>query len=150
MRKKISSPKTKPPKTLHQSPTPADGEPVEMVLIPTGFTLTSPEQSSFRLIATQGPGTSVAGPVMAAAPRGSGFGLPVFTLVPRISYESKLPSDDALPPVEHRTFAYGGHDLIISGSMSDEVHVPQSFTLTPAGAKIKGPSKPYSAAERKK
>jgi hypothetical protein len=148
--KKTSSRKTKPPKTSQQPPTPTGGDAVEMVLVPSGFAWASPEQSDFRLTATQGPGTSVAGPEMAAAPRGSGIGLPVFTLVPRHSYEGKLPVDDVPPAVEHRTRAYGGHDLIISGSMSDGVHGPPSFTLAPAAKRIQGPSKPYTETKRTK
>jgi hypothetical protein len=120
-----------------------------MVLVPSGFAWTSPEQSNFRLMATQGPGAHVAGPEV-AAPRGSGAGLPVFTLVPRHSYDGKLPADDLPPPVEHRTRAYGGDDLIISGSMSDGVHGPPCFTLAPVGKRIQGSSKPYSETKKEK
>jgi len=105
-----------------------------MVLVPSGFAWTSLKQSDFRLIAAQGPD--------------SGVGLPVFTLVPRRSYQGKLHPDHVPRPAKSRTRAYGGHDLIISGSMSDEDPGPPSFTLTPA-KKTQAPSK-YSETKRKK
>jgi hypothetical protein len=148
--KKTSSRKKMPPKTSHKPPTSTGGDAAEMVLVPSGFAWTRQDQSDFRLIATQGPGTSVAGPEMADSPRGSGAGLPVFTLVPRPSYVGKLPADDLLPPAEQRTRAYGGHDLVISGSMSDGAHGPPSFTLVPATKRIQGPSKPYTKTKRTK
>jgi hypothetical protein len=150
LRKKTSPLKTTPSKTSHQPPTPTDGDAIEMVLVPSGFTWISPKQSNFRLTATQGPSTSAAGPEMAAAPHGSGVGLPVFRLMPRQSYEGKLPPYDVPPPLEHPTRAYGGHDLIISGSMSDDVHGPPSIRLTPDARRIQGPSKPHTEAKRKK
>jgi hypothetical protein len=144
-----SSRKAKTLKPSQQPPTPPGGDAVEGVLVPSGFSWTRLEQSDFRLIATQGPETRVADAESAAAPRGSGVGLPVFTLVPRHSYEGELPADDVPSSVEHRTRPYGGHDLILSGSMSDRFHGPPSFTLTPAAGKIQGPSKPSIETKRK-
>jgi hypothetical protein len=87
---------------------------------------------------------------MAPASRASGVGLPVFTLVPCHSYQGKVPADDVPPPNEqHRTRAYGGHDLIVSGSMSDAVHGPPFFTLAPAATRIQEPSKPYAETKKK-
>jgi len=132
MGKKRSARKRQPPNTAQHPPTPPGGDAVEMVLVPSGFAWTSPEQPDFQLIATQGPATTVAGPEMAVAARGSGVGLPVFTLVPRHSYDGKVSADDVPPADERRTRAYGGHDLILSGSMSDAMHGPPAFMLTPA------------------
>jgi hypothetical protein len=128
-------------KSLPTKPKPAGGGvPEEMVLVPSGFTWTNPEQSEFRLTATQGPYTSASGTDMPVATSGSGVALPVFTLVPRRSHEAKVPADDLPPGDERRTRSYGGHDLIISGSMSDVVHGPPSFKLNAATTKSKGRS----------
>jgi hypothetical protein len=146
--KKTSSQNTKPLKTSNQTPTPASGESVEMMLVPSGFARTSPALLDFRLIATKSPGARVAGP-NTPAPSRAGVGLPVFTLVPRLSYESKSTAEDVQPQVEHRTRPYGGHDLIISGSMSDGTHEQPSFTLAPTAKRIQRPSKPYTKTKRK-
>ena len=124
MGKKTSLSKTELWENLPHAPLGGDA-----VLVPSGER-TSPKLSDIPLITAQGPDTGVK--------------LPAFTLVPRRSSQSK-----SSPSAKHRTVEYGGHRLIISGSMSDELPGPPSFTVTPA-KKTHASSKPNTEPKRKK
>jgi hypothetical protein len=131
--KKNSSPAIKLPTKLHAPLNPKGGD---AILVASGWASASPEQSDLRLIVAQAPGMNP--------------GLPVFTLVPRSSYEGKLHAGDVPPAAERRTRAYGGHDLIHSGSMSGEIPGPPSFTLTPVAKGTQETSNPYAETKGKK
>ena len=133
MPKKTSSPAIKLPTKSHA---PLNTKGGDAILVPGGWASATPEQSDLRLIVAQAPGMNP--------------GLPVFTLVPRSSYEGKSHADDVTPEAKRRTRAYGGHDLILSGSMSGEIPGPPSFTLTPTAKGTQETSKPYAETKRKK
>ncbi len=115
-----------------------------MVLEPNGYAWTNSGQTDFRL--------------SRARVTGAGRGLPVFTLVPRASQSQEgrahtegasLKGARSAGEGGNRTRAYGGHDLIVSGSMPGEAMGLPSFSLTPEG-KMKEQPKPYSETKRKR